>query len=692
MENGNYLIWSYMRCFHHQKPDFGIDEYLERVVKKPDGFVALVYHPDFIHRHQGMDDEIVLPPHCCGYRRDYRRFSEERIAELSWTNHQIRDLARELHKRDMTFYISVMGAYYDDAFDTEWLSENPEALFERIDRQEQLCALRRLKDGTYYEDFFVEKLVRVLEDYEADGIHLCDAFAPLAEVLASGDYSWDMIDQFCAHTGIEIPEHIKALGEDNTAANKEARQKWIWYSHREAWIRFYDWRWTGFFTKVCNAVHKIGKKVSTLGMYISDPLRSMYTMGTDIRHWADAGVDFFTPNILPTSVYLNTREYDYGFTFHQFTTYIPAIKGMAPDACMYQMLGLRDEEEEWDVLRHEPNKFERDIFTSMGYHLVGPDGLTRCIDRPYVTIGDSIEKRDWELVSGYLDTIYASEPVEIVSPVIYWSDTSNHRMLTAHIATRRPSESMIQAMLQENGAYCGGVVRSENVACHKGSLLVPAFDLISDEEREELIKLKNPIFAMCPADYDISGLDATVCIEDRFSSYPLKAFLLNAPAPEDMQEIETLLACDDGVPNLPKDEDIRDESLNVMHRIFVQKITRGFQKACGMLMRHMDALNNPFAVSESPVMVLREEDKTYRVQVYSRYEDHYDCTAVNCRLPMAKVETISQFPYREVQFVDAIVSPNDTREMAKLTNNASGCSFLVKIRPGGLSAFRITLE
>ena len=26
---GHYLVWTYMRCFDHDKPDFGIDEYLE---------------------------------------------------------------------------------------------------------------------------------------------------------------------------------------------------------------------------------------------------------------------------------------------------------------------------------------------------------------------------------------------------------------------------------------------------------------------------------------------------------------------------------------------------------------------------------------------------------------------------------------------------------------------------------------
>ena len=695
MINGKYLIWSYLRCFDHDKADYGVAEYIERIGTTPLGIAALVYHPDFVHLHQGMEHEFTVPPQMFGYRGDPRRLSEETYRKYSWTNYQIRGLADELHKRGIKLYLSIFGVYYKDVFHKEWFGEHKELLMKTVDgRLEHLVALKRLKDGTYYEDFFIEKLTQTLTDYGMDGIHLGDAFAPLSEGLALGDYSTDMVEQFAGYTGISLPGDIADTMGDESDGAIVKRQKWIWNNLREEWIRFYDLRWTKFYEKLCSAVHAIGCEVSNLGMYISDTLRSMYSMGTDARHITDAGVDFLTPNILPTSVQMNDvkgRCSHYGHSlFHRYMTMIPALKAHAPNARLFHMLGIRDEEEEWDVLYHAPNEFERDLFTAMAYHIVKKDGIERCISNHFLTLGDSINKADWAKVNKFMSVAYGLNPIQVVSPLLYWSETANEALLTSHIKTRRASITMLQGLIQEKGACCGGAVNSEDIDAYEGVLFVPAFDLISDKERRELIDKKRAVVAIAPADYDISSYDATVCLTDKDSNYPHKVFMINIQAPSDMTPYLDALAEKDYTPELAPEDVLCDEKLNVMHEMYIQKVSDGFSEAAAMLLKYADSLYNLFS-SESPLIVLKDSDGSYRVYLYSRYDNCYDRTLLKSKKPMKQVQTLGSFPYKPLKFIDSVVSPAETWKVAKGLDLASGCAFQLKIQKSGVAVFRIVL-
>ncbi len=693
MINDKYLIWSYLRCFDHDKADYGVAEYLERVGTKPYGIAGLVYHPDFVHLHKGMEEEFSVPPQMFGYRGDPRRLSEETYRKYTWTNYQIKGLVNELHKHGVKFHLSIFGAYYKDVLHKEWLGQHKELLMKTIDgRVEHLVALKRFKDGTYYEDFFIEKITKTLSDYGMDGIHLGDAFGPLSEGLALGDYSADMVEQFTEYTGIDIPDDILTAMDDESTDALKKRQKWIWGNLREEWIRFYDARWTKFYEKLCPAVHKIGCEVSNLGMYISDTLRSMYSMGTDAAHITDAGVDFLTPNILPTSVRMNDvsgKCTHFGHSlFHRYMTMIPALKAQAPNSKLFHMLGIRDEEEEWDVLYHAPNEFERDLFTAMAYHLVKKEGIERCISNHFLTIGDSINKADWERVNKLMEAAYSLKPDKVVSPVLYWSDAANHALLTEHIKTRRASMTMLQGLIQEKGAYLGGAIRSEDIDSYEGVLFVPSFDLITDSERESL---KNrAVVAIAPASYDVSEFNPTICLGDANSNYPHKVFMLNIEPPKDMDAYKQALNIPDTTPELACEKELRDDLLNVMHEMYIQKVSDGFSKAAAMLLKYADSLYNPFS-SDSPLMVFRDKDGSYRVYLYSRYNECYDRTLLTSKIPMKKVTTLGSFPYKNVKFVDSVVSPTETWKVAKGLDEATGCSFQLKIQKSGVSVFKIEI-
>ncbi len=63
--------------------------------------------------------------------------------------------------------------------------------------------LRRLPDGRYYEDVFLEDLIRYLEDFHMDGFLAGDGWCGLGVMLKDGDFHPDMIDQFETWSGIK---------------------------------------------------------------------------------------------------------------------------------------------------------------------------------------------------------------------------------------------------------------------------------------------------------------------------------------------------------------------------------------------------------------------------------------------------------------------------------------------------------
>lgn len=64
--------------------------------------------------------------------------------------------------------------------------------------------LRRLPDGRYYEDVFLEDLIRYLEDFHMDGFLAGDGWCGLGVMLKDGDFHPDMIDQFETWSGIKV--------------------------------------------------------------------------------------------------------------------------------------------------------------------------------------------------------------------------------------------------------------------------------------------------------------------------------------------------------------------------------------------------------------------------------------------------------------------------------------------------------
>ncbi len=511
-------VWLQMLAFEKNDTDCGAARFLQNMGFTPDSVHALFFHPDFFHLHKGMDEEYTLFRDNCSYRAVPRNTERER---QDWTNYELKTLISALKARNVDFYASIFGVYLNDLFHKEWLSDHPELRCSKTDGEGNLMCLKRFKDGTYYEDFFIKKVVEVLTDYDLAGIHLADTFCPSNHIYVS-DYSSDMAEQFIDHT--RLFEHAEKLCiGDDSLGGRAARHKYIWANLREEWIRFYQWRWEAFFKKLCSAVHKIGKKVWILGMYCSDPFETEYVYGFDTKRVLDAGVDCITANILPTSVYHERHEFpDY---FHKIHMDLPLLRSQIADADTVSMLGVQDASEEFSVIDHLPVRLERDIYTITSFCGRGQDAVASAANGVFICLGDGLSSRQWNFLKKRIDIGFGAEVERLWSPMIYWSDEAESRMLHEYITTRRTSAHKQCTEIFKSGTPFGGSVRSDRLKGFNGFLFVPNFDMLSDGEKAELASYRKAWVGTAPAGFDVNSCGIAPSIEctECFSDYSMKA-------------------------------------------------------------------------------------------------------------------------------------------------------------------------
>lgn len=665
-------IWMQMLGFDRNDPDRGAARFLERTGFTPKSICGLLFHPDFVHCHRGMEEEYVLFPDNCAYHGIPRNKERER---QPWTNHDLRILIRELKKRGVEFYAGLMGSYLNDLHHHEWLSDHPEVRCDRRDKRGSLMCLKRMADGSYYEDFFAAKLVETLVDYGMEGVHLADSFCPTSQIYMS-DYSLDLADQFMQHTGIAIPaEYLQS--DSNEAVN--ARADYIWANHCEAWIRFYEWRWEGFFRKVCGAAHAAGKKVWVLGMYCTDPFEARYIHAFDCKRVMDAGVDCITANILPTSVALNAKGRPY--YFHRMQMDLPLVSAQVDHGKIISMLGVQDASEEWSVLEHRPVQLERDLYTITAFRLQRDEQVREAAEGIFICLGDGIDPYHWQFLKSRIDVGFSTEAERVWSPMVLWSDTAADRMLSAYIETRRTSVHKQSYEVFKAGIPMGGAVRSEALEHFNGVLFASNFDLLSEEEQQRLWQAKFPWVATAPVDYELKGTRAFT-FADRFSDFPLKAFG-NTPIDDSLAaELSALVEKDDGTPSTANAPEPRQSAL--YGEVPQVKLNLGFVKAVARVLQ--DAAYRIFpVVCNHPMMAMRLKNGKDRLFLYNPDNDHYEHAVVTAAEDLKSAEVAGHYPVLPPRFVQEQNTAYSFNYGKKERTNR----FQVKIAPGGVTVVDI---
>lgn len=681
---GKVHIWMNLIGFDRDDADRGTERFLEQTGFVPDGVCALLFHPDFIHNHKGMDSEYMLYPDNCSYNAVPRNAERER---QNWTNYDLRALCKNLGEKGCGLYAGIMGCTTDNMFHEEWITDHPEIYSHyRGGVRANHCIFKRFSDGTYYEDFFIDKLCDVLIDYGMKGVHLSDCFCPNGGCIVDGDFSTDLVTQFIDMTDCVLDEDILSELGDDSGETEGRRADWIWKNLRKEWIEFMCARWEAFFRKLCNRVHEIGCEVMVLGMYCTDPFETKYCMGMDLSVLVNAGVDYITENILPSGCYVQTTRNGEGrdYRFHRYMAIAPMMAAHIPNGHLLTMLGTYDATEEWDMLHHVPCMHELDIYTSMAYRLETAKGSKRALEGFFVCLGDGISRSDWDLEHERFEAAMSADVKRTLSPVLLWSDESYNKFLDEYIRTRRWTPFKFFYEFGKAGTMLGGCVRSEDLESYCGPIVVADFDMLSEKEQRMVAAYdRGPVLVIMKADFDIGELMPEGAYEftDKFSNHPLKAYVFNARMSAEVYEkSQILLSEDDSVPDYEGIiSDMPDFGNPMDDTLLFTKVSTGFVNALAYVLK---AVTSDMIICDMPHLAYRLTDGRIRLYLFNTIRDRYSRAFVNMKCEVNDTKVISKFPILPVRYKESatggIRHNYDAKPVCKQ-------NFEVKLAPGGVA-------
>lgn len=692
MKNGSVHIWMNLLGFERNDEDRGVERFLKQTGFVPDGVAALLCNPDFFHQHKGMEEEYVLPPDNCAYWGIPKNAERER---QPWTNHDLRELTKNLTKAGSKVYASIFGVTLGNMFHKEWIYEHREIMSHGVsgaDRAHGIFVLKRFKDGSYYEDFFIDKLCETLTDYGMHGVHLADAFCPPpGGMISKMDYSTDYVDQFITHSKIKLPEEISLSMGDDSAKAELARSKWILKNVRAEWVEFNAWRWERFFQKMCTRLHAIGKEAIVLGMYCTDPFETLYCIGLDSERIVNAGVDYISANILPTSCFIAGKD-DRPDYFHKYIALASTTAAHLPKGHLISMLSVQDATEEWSAIHHAPCRHERDIYTIPAYQVIDGEGTRRAIDGFFICLGDGICREDWNWETKRLETALAKDTESVVSPVMLWSKNAHASMLREYIKTRRWTPHKHFYEMSRHGAMCAATILPEALKTHTGPVLVPNFDMLPPDEQAEVMSYAGgAVLCTASPDFDVESLEVkpSIIIKDKFSSYPLQAFVIHGAVSEDMRTLlEGLTSADDGKENLGPDlSEVEEPEYVLVDTLVFSKVTEGFVDALAKLLVHVS--DSPFEI-DKPNMIFKKQDGGYRLYLFNDSDIKYHRAFVSSKVEIKNTKTVTPFPILPPRWMEK--STNDLHYAYKDGEKPVQKSFEIKIQPAGVTVIDIYLN
>ncbi len=645
-DNAEIFAWMPLLGFDKDKSDKGVGQLLERMNFTPHAVSVFLCHPDIVHHHDGVDKVRQLPPDNCSYHAN--PYNEERRRQ-DWTNKDLKALVDNLTAKGIESYLGIMGIDFFNAHHEEWLYDHIELKSHLRNIKWSLNVLKRFKDGTYYEDFFAEKLCQTLSDYGFDGVHVTDNFCPSGGGWR--EYSCDMVGQFYDYVGREMPEELKNLTEE-TEEHIGLRGDYIEKNIKQEWIEFFAWRWEKFWKKICDRLHAIGKKAFVLGQYCTDPFATLYTRGVDLRRIVNAGVDY-----LMTNAYANAstmRHAGRPWSYYEHTTVCALTDAFTDKGKKLQMLGVKDASEEWDVLHHAPTLLERDISYMSSYHRQKENGYKHTLDGFIVCLSDGIYEDEWKWLRERFEVGFKDSPEKYISPSLVWSDAAHYAILPEYIKKRRYTAHKWMNSLDWAGANIGAVVRSEDINENSGDLFVPNFDLLSEEEQSRLASYKGgSVIATASAMGDFKpenvGITPDIYFEDHDTPFVNMAFAYNIDI-EDKEAILNMAGEDDDTPVLEDPQNANDNINTVSTQIPYQKVSIGFRKALAKLMK----INTEkiFEASHG-VITMKMKDGALRIYVMNDDRLRYAPATITVKSgDIEKVDVVSKFPLLPVKFSD----------------------------------------
>ena len=250
MGKGEYesIICVDLRSFDRAAEDLGVNAYFKQLGFVPTGLCFLNFQVMYLFDFENVDDR-ELDPICTGQNGT--------PCSQVWTNRDLYRLITYIRSCGVRAYLGILSNTISAVWkNTRYHWEYREVLQtmrgESLLWGEAINVLKRLKDGRFFEDIYIEKLMRVLDAFHFDGYVAGDGMLGLRgprETLKDTDFSQDMVDQFTEYAKLRPI----ALEDYN------ARADYIVTYLMPEWIDFWCARWAMH-------VSKVSKELKARGM------------------------------------------------------------------------------------------------------------------------------------------------------------------------------------------------------------------------------------------------------------------------------------------------------------------------------------------------------------------------------------------------------------------------------------------
>lgn len=498
-------IWIELIGFDNSSEDYGVDELIRTMGFVPDMISFHLTSISFVNTYQGMETEQVLPIYACSYSG--HEYNDDRRRQ-DWTNYQLKGLVKSIQKHG----IKVYASFFD-------MDENPgrEGMRRFTEIHPELCVvtadgtaynwvhmLKRFSDNTFYEDFLLEKLIKVAKDYGLDGIQLADGISSPRMALQNADYSDDLVQQFITASGVELPGGIPAVCEDG--GQIKARADFLFKTCRKSWLRFNTDRWAAFMTKIISGLRSAGIEAAFNSAWTKDPLEAIYRYGTAYKAYRDAGAAAFIVEDVSADLAILANEdngYKMGykhrkFVHHEFAANLMQIKAHLPDLPLTPLSMIRDTLEQWDVIHHMPTAMQRAAATNLNNFLVRGDGTYEPVTNgPHFCLADGLTPQEWNFTRLAWDNGYTGTVYDVPGVTVIWSDERMQAELDALIDRRLWYTGKWLAELLSRGAPTHKIARVEDIDAVTGPILVMNPALLPEEEASRVLNYrKGPILLL----------------------------------------------------------------------------------------------------------------------------------------------------------------------------------------------------
>lgn len=520
-----------LRAFDNRLPDFGVKNYIERLGFVPNIITLLECSVEQVHTHNGVIDNTTVPYIYCSERA--------MPGGNVWSKRQLSGLVDEIHKAGSKFYFGCLSLPNKfDEYETrmDWVYENLDLFIVHSDGTSQrekrggINVLRRLPDGSYYEDYFIRDLLRYLKDYDMDGFYAGDGWCGLWTPLWMGDYHPDMIDQFERHSGIKV--------QGNTVA-EQASFIWEDEEHRAAWIQFYSDRWTAFYQKLNDALKAQGKGLVTIDPWATGPAEALYTYGIDYRRLAKTGIDGLCLQAREENWGRRGAEWFYVWEPGEIAS-IGAIRAQAPELPLYWAICTCNAPEHWIATKDVMNCLERQSLSLPSVCYVDENGeYQRALEGLQFIFGTDVEQEDYRRLSQCWDMSFNMPIKRMLGPALVWSDNAH----LAKVQHGQRYDIISQALYF---IFSGLPVHAAVNTCNLPVAKCDAYLLInpegySDAEVDQLLeKLSQGKHLIVSGDVSHPKLLEALGLTVQESSRPEKFCLEKADIPRELERFENI--------------------------------------------------------------------------------------------------------------------------------------------------------